>query len=93
MSVIFDLPHEIKDRTGWLWYSHHPTNPPSDRQVVRGNSIVSPPSVRLAPWYFLSDAALQMLGADHLLFPVCYGHWQLEIDDAGRAALFKLRFM
>lgn len=91
--MVFDLAHDPIGGTGWLSYSHY-DDPPGDRQVISGFGIFRPSSVRLARWYFLSDAALQIINPSaYLLHSVTYGHWQLEINDAGRAALFKLRFM
>lgn len=96
MSIVFDLDHVIDTthHAGWLWYSHDGLNPPTDRQIVSGFGIVKPAGIRLAHWYFLSNQALQVLnGTNYFLMSSHYPEWRLRIDDPGRAALFKLRFM
>lgn len=90
------LPHRIDtiNKDGWLWYSHDRFNPPSDRQYVSGDPILKPKRIGLAAWYFLSDDALAILGSStYSLHCNVYDHWHLTIDDRGRAALFKLRFL
>lgn len=97
MGVNFRLSHtiDLQHHAGWLWYSHDEWNPPRDRQVVSSQYIPKPPGIgHMAYWYFLTDAALQLLaGSRYYLKSIKYGEWDLWIEDPGRAALFKLRFM
>lgn len=97
MGITFVIPHEIDTtyRAGWLWYSHADLgNGPTDRQVLSGVTDSNRPGVRYANHYFLSDQALQVLnGTNYLLGWSGMSTWFLTIDDPGRAALFKLRFL
>jgi len=90
------LPHRIDtiNKDGWLWYSHDHFNPPTDRLCVSSAQIMKPKSIGLAPWYFLSDDALLVIGSStYQLWCNVYDHWHLSISDRGRAALFKLKFL
>lgn len=92
MNTVFKLPHDIPG-SEWLSYSHD-LLPPTDRQYVDGDTIMTPKTVRLANWYFLSDTALSVM-SDSAYFLTCavYDKWILSIYEPRIAVLFKLRFL
>lgn len=81
------------DRLGWLWYSHD-TSPPTDRPVVTGWQDPTRGHVRYARHYFMTDHAhLTIHPHSYTIRPLINDQWIIEIQDPGRAALFKLRYL
>jgi hypothetical protein len=95
MGVVFKIPHKLDmspARHNWLWYSHG-SQPPTDRQVVSGWQDPKSPGIRMAPHYFLTDMAHQMLPSGYDLVPQLNQMWELRIKDNAEAAMFKLTFL
>ena len=100
MGITFLLPHAIdfgpQPRQNWLWYSHGSVargEVPTDRMVVSGWQDPASPGIRMAPHYFLTDFAHNMLSQGYNLIPATSQMWKLWIADRGQAAAFKLVFM
>lgn len=95
MAIRFILPHRVDTgpapRHNWLWYSH--CDAPKDRPVVSNWQDPVRPNTRMAAHYFLTDFAHNLLSGGYALEPVIDQHWELEIQDRGQAAAFKLVFM